>query len=83
MAAVATEPGERYEHLAGVGDDTRTARVDQAGIAHAGGRHEQLVELFAPGGEQDGGLGDVECDPVADPTQCPAQCRSRGGGSGR
>ena len=79
VAAVAAQPGERDEDLAGVGDDARPAGVDQPGVAHAGGRGQQLVELLAPGGEQDGGLGDVERDAVAGPAQRPAQGR-RGGG---
>ena len=38
-------------------------------------RGEQLVELLAPGRQQDGGFGDVERHPVADPAQGPSQRR--------
>ena len=82
VAAVAAQPRERHEHLAGVGDDARTAGVGQPRVADAGRGAEQLVELLAAGRQQDGRLGDVERHAVADPTQGPPQSRRRGGRRG-
>ena len=74
VTAVATQPRERDEHLARIGDDAGTSGIGQALIAHARRGRKQIVKILAARAEQDFGLGLIERDAVACPAQRTPQC---------
>ena len=60
VAAVAAQPGERDEHLAGVRDHAGAALAGHGGVADPAGGLGQGRQLLAAGVEQDLGLGRVQ-----------------------
>ena len=60
MATVAAQPGERDEHLAGVGHETRPSRRLQPGVALTSCGHQQAIKVPASGMQQDGRLDPVQ-----------------------
>ncbi len=69
VAAVAAQPGQRDEDLAGVRDHARPPRVEQPAVADPGRRGAQRLEVGAAGLQQHRGLGDVERLAVAGPRE--------------
>src|SRR5690606_4860029 len=77
VTPVATQPGQRDEDVATVGQHARMTLVGQVRIAYPGSRRQQPVELLACGMQQRGRLGDVQCRSGLRTTKRPRQCRTR------
>ncbi len=60
VAAVATQPRDRDEHLRRVGDDAGAAGADESGVADPGGGSAQPFQVSPAGGEEHRGLVHVE-----------------------
>ena len=69
VAPVAAQPGDRDEHLGGVGDHAWSARSGQTGVAHAGGHRAEPLEVLTAGAEEDRGLAYVEGGAALGPGQ--------------
>ena len=78
VADISAEVGDRDEHLARVGHRqptlcTAAARRLKTRVAHPGRTGTQIDQIITAGSHRDGGLIDIEGNPVTGPSQHPPQ----------
>ena len=78
MATVPAQPGQRDEHLAGVGDHPGPAGGRESRVPHPGGAGTQIDQVRAGGLQQHTGFGHIQRHSVTSATQGPAHRRGRG-----
>ena len=83
VAPVAAQPGDRDEHLGRVGHDPGPPGRDQAGVADPRRGGAEPVQVLAPGGQQHGGLADVEGGAALGTRQRPSYLLGSGLGAHR